>query len=93
MKTFALTVYQQFLTALSLASLFVLIYNNNIYIFDLVRIRFFVVRLDYVRKQLYSNSTPLRVRSKKSRECRFLHVYNFKFYCGLFFSVLAHHKC
>ena len=38
-------------------------------------------------------STPLRTGSKISRECRFLHVYNFKFYCGLLFSILAHCKC
>ena len=45
----------------SLTSLFVLIYNCVVsgflqeYIFDYVRIRFFVLRLDYVREQLYSH--------------------------------------
>ena len=36
--------------------------------------------------QKAKDSTQLRAVSRKSRECRFLRVYNFKFYCGLFFS-------
>ena len=38
-------------------------------------------------------STRLGTGSRKSRECCFLLVFNFKFYCGLFSSILAHCKC